>query len=224
MVSSKFKPEHRKNLYYSKYKFRVAITIPNVHRTRYHRSYAEFISYKPQWSSTIHKNLTNLAEIERYFDFKHHPHTGTLMTRIECDKFLLYSDDPVELERSVNQIDAAGAVTYHSAIAPKEQGTIEFSRPPKYKFRNYFRQQSVDADFRKSIREFIEDQQTNGAEIKLNDSMTRWLTRQMYSKNGSGYLYESFYIEYSDDGFDTLLTLMFGEFLKPKVYRLVQRV
>jgi hypothetical protein len=102
-------------------------------------------------------------------------------------------------------------------------GTIEFYRQPKYKFRNYFKGRAVTTETKQDLLKFITEQQSFGVELAFNDAMMRWLTRLPFRTGAGGYLQESYYLEYNDSRMEMLFSLAFGEYLKPRVYKLVKR-
>jgi hypothetical protein len=150
-------------------------------------------------------------------------HASGAKVRIEYEKVIVYANSIRELQTAVDVLQPTGSVHFYMASAPVEMDTIEFARQPKFKFRNYFKSRIITPETKSSIRSFIDDQRNNGSSIQINDAMNLWLSRKSYNKNGNSYLPESYYIEYDDESFRTLLALMFGDLMKPKVFRLVQR-
>lgn len=214
--------EQRRNLYYNEYRFRVVINIDFIEKFRYYKSYDDYINHTTPWRSN-NKPLANKDEIVRFYDYRDQL-TDDCKIRIEHGRVIIYGIDLAHLESAVDKIDSFGSVKYYEVSVPKEQGTIEFSRPPKFKYRNYFKAKSITIEDRKTIHQFIIDQTSFGAEVSLNDSMKDWLLiMNVSSWNRGGYLREGFYVEYNDCSMEILLSLSFGEYLKPVVYKLVQR-
>ena len=222
---SKFKveTEHRKNKYYGSYDYRVSLAIPDIQRMRYHHSYDDYVNFTPAWAAvSTNRALANKDELERYFDYKNTvPHDCKI--RIEYDKLYVYANDLGHLQYAVDNIVPSGSVRYYQVSAPKEVDTIEFARQPKYKFRNYFKGRSVTAETKQDLLRFITDQQSFGVELAFNDAMMIWLKRPPFRTGAGGYLQESYYLEYNDTRMEMVFALAFGEYLKPKVYKLVKR-
>jgi hypothetical protein len=194
---------------------------------RYHSSYDDYMDYAPVWSRSPNgrphrKPLANKAELERYFDYKDSL-THDCMLRIEFNKLYIYANEIAHLDYAIGKIAPIGLVRYYQVNAPKEVDTIEFSRQPKYKFRNYFKCRPVTFETKAALLNFIIEQQSFGAELAFNDSMMRWLRRPPYLSGYPGMLHESYYIEYNDNRMEMVFALAFGEYLKPRIYKLVKR-
>lgn len=216
-LNSKFDLEYRRNRYLNLYDYRASIDIKDIQRMRYYNSYQDFVNYVPSWSVISNRGLTNKDEIIRYFDYMNNvPHDCKL--RIEFNRLFIYANDIAHLDYAVDQIAPSGKVKFYKAVAPKDDGTIEFSRQPQYKFRNYFKDRAITVDVKKSLMSFITDQKSFGADIKFNDAMLRWLNNSTYN-----FVRESYHVDYNDEKLGIILQLMFGEYLKPKVYKLVKR-
>jgi hypothetical protein len=191
---------------------------------RYYSSYGDYVDYTPIWSGMPpnRRPLANKAELERYFDYKDSL-THDCVLRIEFNKLYIYANDLAHLDYAVDKIAPNGPVKYYQVNAPKEVDTIEFTRQPKYKFRNYFKCRSVTFEAKAALLNFITEQQSFGAELAFNDSMMRWLRRPPYLNGYPGMLHESYYIEYNDNRMEMVFSLAFGEYLKPRIYKLVKR-
>ena len=222
-MPSKYKVEieNRKNKYYSRYDYRASLVIEDIQKMRYYSSYDAYMDYTPIWSGSLNRSLANKAELERYFDYKDSL-THDCMLRIEFNKLYIYTNDLAHLDYAVDKIAPIGAVKYYQVNSPKEVDTIEFARQPKYKFRNYFKYRSVTLEAKAALLNFITEQQSFGVELAFNDSMMRWLRRPPYRGHG-GMLQESYYIEYNDNRMEMVFALAFGEYLKPRIYKLVKR-
>jgi hypothetical protein len=221
-LPSKYKVEieNRKNKYYNLYEYRAAIKIDDIQKFRYYSSYDDYINYTPMVGGP-RKHLSNKDEIVRYFDYLDNvPHDCKI--RIEYDKVMVYANEVVHLDYAIGKIAPIGLVRYYQVNAPKEMDTIEFSREPKYKFRNYFKCKSITIEAKQSLLNFIAEQQSFGVELAFNDAMMRWLRRPPYRGYG-GMLQESYYIEYNDNRMEMVFSLAFGEYLKPRIYKLVKR-
>jgi hypothetical protein len=220
---SKYKVEieNRKNKYFNSYDYRASLVIEDIQRMRYYSSYDDYASYISPYSGNSNNHLFNKDELERYFDYKDSL-THDCMLRIEFNKLYIYANDLAHLDYAVDKIAPIGAVKYYQVNSPKEMDTIEFSREPKYKFRNYFKCRSITLEAKAALLNFITEQQFFGAELAFNDSMMRWLRRPPYRGHG-GMLQESYYIEYNDNRMEMVFSLAFGEYLKPRIYKLVKR-
>jgi hypothetical protein len=224
MVSSKYKveTENRKNRYYNLYDYRVVISIRDIQKFRYHNSYDDYINYKSFSGSPRKFELPNKDEICRYFDYKNTvPHDCKI--RLEYDTVIVYTNELAHLDYAVDEIDASGTARYYKVNSPKEEGTIEFAKEPKYKFRNYFKAKNVSAETKAMMLKFINEQQDNGTEVEFNDAMIKQLKRKSYRKDGTDYLYANYFVDYNDESLQALFALMFGEYLNPKIFRLVKR-
>lgn len=221
MNTSKFKVEieRRQRRYYNLYQYRAVIDMPNVQRFRYHKSHDEWLTYQPPWQSWPNKPLVNKDEIDRFLDFKRQS-TAEFGFRIEYDKAMIYANDLQKLESVIYSISASGSVKIFSVEFPLEEDIIEFAKEPKYKFRNYFRAKSISPEQKMEMLEFINNQIQNNSEIEFNNSMMLWLKRVTV---GHPYLRDSYYVEYNDEVCRTVLALMFGDMLNPKVFRLSKR-
>lgn len=222
-LPSKYKVEveNRKNKYYGFYDYRASLVIDDIQRMRYYSSYDDYEDYTPIWSGSSNKTLANKDELERYFDYKDSL-THDCVLRIEFNKLYIYANDLAHLDYAVDKIAPTGAVKYYQVNSPKEVDTIEFSRQPKYKFRNYFKCRSITLEAKGALLNFITEQRSFGVELAFNDSMMRWLRRPPFRGHG-GMLQESYYIEYNDNRMEMVFALAFGEYLKPRIYKLVKR-
>lgn len=223
MSTSKFKVEleRRRNRYLNLYDYRASIDITDIQRMRYYNSYTDYINYAPLFSGmSANRPLPNKDEIERYFDYRDNvPHDCKL--RIEFDRLFIYANDLAHLHYAVAKIAPTLKVRYYQVVAPRDVDTIEFSRKTEYQFRNYFKAKKISTEDRDTIKDFIAKQQALGAKIRLNDSMNRWLNSTR--KVSYYYLSESYYVEYVDERIQMLLSLVMGEYLRPKIFKLVQR-
>jgi hypothetical protein len=166
--------------------------------------------------------LANKDEINRYFDYEKN-HSGNAKVRIEYGKVIVYADSEAELQLAVDIIQPANTVRFYTVVVPAEAETIEFSKEPKYKFRNYFKAKNITAETKALMLNFINDQQSNGAEVAFNEAMIKQLSRVSFRKDGTDYLMASYFVDYNDESLQALFALMFGEYLNPKIFRLVKR-
>ena len=217
---SKVKQEYRQCLYFNLYKYRVTIDIDNIQKLRYYEWYHEYINYQATWA-VRNEPLTNRDVIDRYFEIK--DTAKDCRFRIEYGRLYIYSNDLQFLEHAVDHINSPGASKFYSAIAPLQKDTIEFVRQPKYKYRNYFRAIKVDQQFKTMMLNFIESQQSLGAKVDISSSMKHWLNQQYSNPRINSYLDEYYYIEYDDERLEAVFGLLFGEYLKSRVFMLVQR-
>jgi hypothetical protein len=174
------------------------------------------------WSNPFNnKPLDNKDEINRYFDYKNSK-SSDCNIRLEINKLFIYSNDLSYLQQSVNAISPIliDGVVYYKVICPKEDGVMEFAKEPLYKFREYFKSKQISYNDRLLIRDFIETQKSYGVRVKVNSTMDSILN----STNRNGYwIREGSYIEYDDERMRMIFLLTFGEYLKPKTYKLVKR-
>ena len=222
MSQLNLKVEHRRNLYYNKFLYRASIDLPNIQNLRYFSSYDEYINYRGYYRFDKSRDLPNKDEIELYFEYRDN-HAGDAKIRMEYGKVIIYSNDVAKLHSAVARIKPAGKVTMYSVVFPAEPETLEFAKEPKYKFRNYFRAKNVSAETKAMMLKFINDQTSTGAEIAFNDAMIQILKRKSFRADGVDYLHAHYFVDYNDESLQVLLALMFGEYLNPKIFRLVKR-
>lgn len=222
MSQLNLKVEHRRNLYYNKFLYRASINLPNIQNLRYHSSYEAYINYRGYYQFDKNRALPNKDEIERYFEYRDN-HSGNAKIRIEYSKVIIYSNDVAELQSAIARIKPAGNVTMCTAVFPAESEILEFAKEPKYKFRNYFRAKNVSADTKAMMLKFINDQTSTGAEIEFNEAMIKILNRRSLRADGVDYLHSHYFVDYNDESLQALFALMFGEYLNPKIFKLVKR-
>lgn len=198
--------------------FRVVIPVEDVQRIRYYKTYDNYLANPTPWDP--HGPLPAANIINRFTDYR-----DTLASdckiMLEYNKIIVYALTMTDCIDAVHRIQPTESVQYYQVSAPKELGTIEFTRKQEYKFRNYFKSKRITLEDCELLRNFIKDQQSLGAKIRLNDAMTRWLSRSAIRR--AHYLSDAYYIDYCDERMEMIFSLTFGEHLKPKIFKLVQR-
>lgn len=222
MSQLNLKVEHRRNLYYNEFLYRASIDLPNIQNLRYYSSYDEYINRRGYYLFDKNPALPNKDEIERYFEYRDN-HAGNAKIRMEYGKIIIYSNDVAKLQLAVARIKPSGAVTIYSVVSPAEPETLAFAKEPKYKFRNYFRAKNVSAETKAMMLNFINEQTSIGTEVEFNDAMMQILKRKSFRADGVDYLHAHYFVDYNDESLQVLLALMFGEYLNPKIFRLVKR-
>ena len=217
----------RSTLYFGKFKYKVVAEIPDAWVTRY----AEYW-HIDKIDSYIDKRLsgpfkpaksTNAKKLKKFARWRHKTlqfkNNKEYRTSTSKNEFILYSN-------SLDAIDPVTKFAENSTIfeaklidPANEKCVMYFKRPPRFKYRTYF-------DFRKSYKnqeamnQFVDYMKslpvTYGPDkIKVCPSFFREKHNQWLGYNCS------FWLDYNDPGFSTVLRLM-GPLWIRKDYQLLQ--
>lgn len=227
--------EYRNTLYYGKYQYKVCMDVESNFRRSHCDGYDDYLQYVAdtdgQWfygnsarRPPLVSDIPAREEVARYYRWSDSVDKSVhnYGTRQEGKRLSLYSNDPTFLKDAAAAIDPVkGVKGYYHAKVPTEPDILIFKSPPKYAYRKYFKAAHAKSQFRDSLLEFIKTQQEMGTRIALSRSLDKHLNRA--SSFGGWYVSDSACIDYDDESMEMALMLMFGENMKPRTYRLLQR-
>jgi hypothetical protein len=222
LLKSKVNQEDRNKLFYSKFKYRSAITAKYLNFIYYTWSIEEFkekIEIQARRTSSFGRKInTNECDydlIEKIIKFrKKHRNNKDCIIRVEYDKICVFSNN-VKILNQVYAIDNNAVLT--EAVNPCQPGVLLFARQPEYKFRSYIKSKKITTEYKENFLYFLNQ---HGSLRPCGALTSRLLTH--YSR-GSEYIgYGTYFIDYNDESMVTYLTLMFPEILG-KTYKLEKR-
>jgi len=231
---SDIKQEERSSLYYGEYQYKVRFYLLGVNRTYFSNNILEFEKFIKKaelqgWYKDTPGKLPYIhSEIERYLDFKQkYYRRGSKTNKISLmhdgkDYIKFYTNDIAIVEEAC-RLNFLG-FTVAQSVVTLDPGVMLFTRQPEFKYRVYFKEKSIDQEFKKSILEFL----NNYEGVKASESLRFWLHRgsaksKYFSRWGDLWLRSSHFIQFNEPGIYMVLILLLGKDKIGKYYELRQR-
>jgi len=221
--SSKYPVEHRRQLYFNKYRYRITFTVQGASRTRYTRDITEF-------DKRIEDSLssTNFTEAKRLLNIDRDKIQDLLdlrdLTKEYSTMTLYYNSDEVNLYTNNESVIGETErfqfdnIKVKEAVASIPLDVMQFARTPPATFRVYFKEKRVDDVFKDKISKFL----ANYPDIRPSDSMKNWLR----NKSKAWYRNElraSHYVDFDHDSLYTILIMSMPDNCIRKHFRLEKK-
>jgi hypothetical protein len=218
--------DYRDKLYYSKYEYRVRITIRGLSRGHYFspNEFEERFKKNTLWGrmGDAEKAViaNNMPAIKQTLAFKHQYYKNKDVTvRVEGNTFAVFGND---LQFLHDQFDNLSDYTpeFTKVETSGFKGTLSFAKEPKYKYRVFFRSKRVDESFRPELKKIIE----KNTKLRPSPALKSWINTQDNMKGRWWYSLISahFFIDYNEESYLSYLTLVYGDQLGKK-YKLQKR-
>jgi hypothetical protein len=168
-------------------------------------------------------NSIDMNEIQTLLDFKNKYKRKVkkcvqmiVSTTYDKDRVSVYTNDEKIIDYAVS-LQFSNTATSVANICIPEDVKI-FVRPPKYKFRAYMKNKSVDRDFKDKVLTFLEQY----PDFNASGSFKYWLNdRRVFWKKF--HLQQNFFLEYNDEASQLILLLYFDNNCISKFFRLEQK-
>lgn len=215
MESFKLITEHRSNLYYKKYKFKVTFAIPHIGRTRYcsdfkaFRNRIELFKSKSWVRSDFRISKQLQTNVQNYFDWKKSLKDDEILVRLDLHKFSICSNDINLLKEYANFFQDVDTV-FKTANVNVPQGTMYFKRTPPTKYRVYFKFAKVGNDFYKTLTDLFDRYDNTSSKLYPSKSLKAWLRYSALNKN---WIRGNYSIGYNNESDYTILALTIPEAL-----------
>jgi len=211
-------------LFYNSYIYKARVNVLDAHFLQYSRDEEELlrrIDKHHQWAVTFNrstyrpykdqdfKNLSNLiAYLEKY--------KGVLKIRFDYHSLSIFSNDLTTLLELDKILEAD---VKYTQIVLEGDPAVKVMRDPKHPLRVYFKSRVVTPSFIDDLREFL---------IRYDNvafpsgALKKWLYINDHRNWRQKYLDSSYFIDYDNESFLTVLNLNFDNFLG-KTYKLVKK-
>ena len=219
MESFKLNLEDRDKLFFNKYKYRAACTLPGVRFTYYCTTLKDFQKkmekrkHDPWFQGRMYEDDINLNAIEYFIKWRNQYKKDAII-RIEYDTFAVFSND-LELLKTLGEMDEYDVeYTEVNVIAP---GVKFFKNKPKHDFRIYLKGIRLDSNKVDEICSFVDNYKDRDS-VKISNALVHAVTNGKININR--WMHNSYYIDYNDESMLTLLRLVFPSMLSSKIYKL----
>lgn len=217
---SQCKVVSRNKLFYNKYKYKANFKMSGGRFTYYTDNLLDYhkriIHAKTkQWHVNYEFDTIDFTNIDKFFKYKA-LYSDKISIRIESDNIGVFSNDLSILEK----IDFNETIIDYSVINLSEPDEILFKKKPKYAYRTYFKNHRTSTSFLEDLLDF----EMKTIDKKYDASISKALLKNIargWIRNRR-YLYGTFYIDYNQESFQTMLHMMFPGALG-KTYKLVQK-
>lgn len=224
----------KSKLYYGKYKYRANFYHPDIHLGRYATNAREldnaidlrknhgsnYYAYAAIYANkTLDRSLLDRVDRDFVLNFIQWRSTygHEVGIRVDYNSVSVYSND-LELLATLEKL---GSEVKYTQIQLTGSPNILLRRDPKHSYRTYFKSKTVPLDFNQEVDKFLSAYKNSafpsGAlkkwSTKLKGTSSSWRLR---------YLDASFFIEYDNESFQTVLALTFDQYLG-KTYKVEQR-
>lgn len=224
MESFKLKVEERNTLFYKKYRYKAAVTINGIGRTRYLKSTEQYeldlITYRERDMSPFYKPRTfDFPQIDNYFKWKNENKGKDYTLRLNSNNADFYSNDLALLQ----SLDSLGTkVTFVEAKAPVHMpnDVKYFKNQPKFKFRISIKGKTLSNHEVQCIDDMIKQYEKTNS-IRPSPALKQWAGTQ--SKYQFRYSHGSFFIDYNEESTLSLMLLMLPDGILGKGYKLEKR-
>lgn len=199
----------------------MSFSLPGVGHTYYCDDINELDTKMLRWGNTYQTSGMDRTALAQFIHWRSTRYrrgakdNDTLVT-VSTNAVKVYTNDATIASELKN---LGYDITVTIAIVSVPSGIMQFAREPKHKFRTYFKSKQVDAEFRANIADFLEQYKDS---VFACGALKQWVK---FPKNRwtSKFLNSSFFIEYDNDGIQTIAMLMFGTKFLGKHYELKKR-
>lgn len=223
MESSKLKVEEKNKLYFNKYQFKCKSHIKGSSYAYYTNDIESYINRIQKWRDDSKRWRTaqpdtywdeiDTKQIEKLIDWRKENSGNNCTIRIQGDTISVFSND-MDLLHSFKSI-CPDAVMYQ--VKALGNDSIFLSRPTSFNYRTFFKGKRVSKDFMESIIDF---NKMYYGKVKISPALLRFLE----NRNHTPYMYMhgSYFIDYTEQSFLTLLHLNFPNMIA-RTYKLEVR-
>lgn len=212
MESSKLKTEIRTKLYYNQFKYKAKVYIPGVSFTYYIGDIDEFINKISKINPFpkyyhVSKNIDN-EQINKFLICRNMLPKDKIIHRIQGDHVSFFSND-LTLLHNLKSIDPNLALV-EADVGSLDSSCMYFKKPPKYKFRTYFKGKRIPKDFSDSLRSLQSTYSENVLHFSSGLPKVCFMPNQY---NPYRYIHSSHFVEYNDEAMISILALFFPTML-----------
>jgi hypothetical protein len=211
-------------LFYNSYIYKARVNVLDAHFLQYSKDEEDLlkrIDRHHQWAMTFNRStfrpykeqdFKNLARLIAYIE----KNKDTVKIRFDYHSLSVFSNDLSTLLELDKILDAE---VKYTQIVLEGDPTIKLMRDPKHSTRVYFKSKVVTSDFIEDLREFL---------IRYNNvafpsgALKKWAYISDHRNWRQKYLDSSYFIDYDQESFSTILNLTFDRFLG-KTYKLVKK-
>ena len=226
MVSFKLKVEERSTLYYSKYKYRVAISHPFLYLAYWCNSIKELREriaddamlhernkVKYQLGEFVHPTEAEYNKLGKILAFRkkfnNEPDTGT---RHERDSISFFCND-ITLFDGVRKINPGATITEVKLLPA---GVKYFTKEPKIKYRLYLKTKRVELELRDELLDYVR----RTPDLYCNLPLENWL--RSTSRYKHIWMRDNCTIDYNNESVLTMMHLLFPK-ITGKSFKLEKR-
>jgi hypothetical protein len=216
------------NLYYDKYKYRAHLTHPDFNIARYAKNefelqraienrYVNNVYYFAITGTNRNEKveLVNKVLLSNFIDWRNNFSDKTTI-RMDYNSISVYSNDLNLLKT----LETLGPEVEYYEIELTGSPDLLLRENPKHPYRTYFKSKTVPMDFHDELKSFLESYKNSafpcGALLNWANNLP---IRQQWKRK---YIEASYFIEYDNESFRTILGLTFDRYLG-KTYKVEER-
>jgi hypothetical protein len=214
----------KSKLFYNSYIYKARVNVLDAHFLQYSTDEEDLlkrIDKHHQWAMTFNRStirpykdedFKNLAKIIEFIE----KNKGTIKLRFDYHSLSIFSN---ELSTLLELDKILGLDVKYTQIVLEGDPTVKMMRDPKHSARVYFKSKIVTSDFVEDLREFL---------IRYDNiafpsgALKKWVYISDHRNWRQKYLDASYFIDYDQESFSTILNLTFDKYLG-KTYKLVKK-
>jgi len=222
--------DYRDSSYYSKYLYRLRLSIPGVRYAWY--SDIETLKLRLAGKSKLYSKLRddakkeiteNLVPIERLITFRAAAKKDkNIGLRSEGDTIAVFSNDLQYLQdiksQYTNDVNVVTDMT--EVITSNLVGIKHFVNKPKFNYRVYLKSKRAPDGFKEELKKFLDK---NKKTLSSSPAMSKWVREKTVINYWWGnYMSSHYFIDYNEESTLSYLALLYGDMLG-KRYKLEKR-
>ena len=227
MESLNWKAEKKNKLYFNSYTYKARVKIVGACYTYYTSDIDTFLQRISKWKEESKNSLVykigdlrknywdniNSDVVEKFLIWRDLHSQKDCIIRIQGDYVSVFANN-LDIFKSLTYI--SNDITYYK-VELTTQGSIELKKKKQYNYRTYFKGKRIPKDFIENFNTFNSIYKSNVDHI--SPAMIKYLQRQW---SPYMYMHGSYFIDYVDESFKTILHMYFPDMLA-KTYKLEEQ-
>ena len=227
MVSLNWKVEKKNKLYFNTYAYKARVRIVGACYTYYTGDIDTFVQRISKWkdeskNSLIYKigderkdywDNIDIPVIDKFLAWRDLYTHKECIIRIQGDYVSVFANDVGILNSLTN---VSKDITYYQ-VEVTTQGSIILKKKKHYNYRTFFKGKRLSKEFFDNFNEFSKIYKSNV--VNISPAMIKYLQRQWTPYM---YMHGSYFIDYVDESFKTILYMYFPDMLS-KTYKLEEQ-
>ena len=221
MESFKLKIEERNTLFYKKYRYKAAINMNGIGRTRYYKAIEQYQKdFVLKDFSPYYKNKTvDFKQLDMYLNWRDENRGKDYTLRLSSNNADFYSND-LSLLQSLSVVDKNARFVEAKAPVHTPNDVKYFKNQPKFKFRVCIKGKTLSNKEVQSIDEMIKQYEKTDM-FRPSPGLKQWAAyRSQYQFR---YSHGSFFIDYNEESTLSLMVLILPDGILGKGYKLEKR-
>lgn len=226
---NKIKKVEKPKLYYDKYKYRASLYHQDFNIARYAKNefelqraienrYVNNVYYYAITGSNRNSKteLINKELLSNFIDWRN-ANSDKVTIRMDYNSISVYGNDL----KLLKTLEVLGLTVSYYQIELTGSPNILLRKDPKHPYRTYFKSKTVPMDFHDELKSFLESYKNSAFPC---GALLNWANNLPKGKQWKRkYIEASYFIEYDNESFRTMLGLTFDDRYLGKTYKVEQR-